>query len=245
MFSTVSIKANLAKDHENFYKNILGMTPTEHGWRFDNPGASLSFTDIGQTYQPKAQDLFWKIGITVVNLDLACQWLQQQGYFVTQPAQFRDIGYLAHLSDPNGMTIELLQTTFSGSTPPTELSHPIASGATVAHISVRCHDKQQMLSWCQQQGLKLKSIQPVTDYGFTLYFFSWIDESLPNADLTAVENREWLWQRPYTLLEFQLIETEQPFVVPQEDEAGLFEITSKNGLIINSQSLHNAGLASK
>ncbi|MFD2176345.1 VOC family protein [Veronia pacifica] len=243
MFSNVSIKASLAEGHTAFYQNILGMTSTARGWRFNNQGASLSFTDIAQPYQPKPQDFFWKIGVTVVNLDLAYQWLRQHGVFVTEPSQFKDIGYLAHLSDPSGMTIELLQTTFSDSSPSTTLPHPISSGATVAHISVRCHDRQHMLSWCQQQGLILKSIQPVTDYGFTLYFFSWIDEPLPDSELTAVANREWLWQRPYTLLEFQLIENQQPFLVPGEGGAGLFEVVSDNGLIINSQCLTEAGLA--
>ena len=243
MFSNVSIKANLAKDHHNFYQNILGMTLTDQGWGFENQGARLSFTHIPEPYQTQSDDLFWKIGITVVNLDLACQWLRQQGFFVTEPRQFRDIGYLAHLSDPSGMTIELLQTTFSNSSPSTTLSHPISSGATVAHISMRCHDKQQMMSWCQQQGMVLKSIQAALDFGFTLYFFSWVDETLPEPELTSVANREWLWQRPYTLLEFQLIDNAPPFLAPKEDKSGLFEIATESGLIINGRSLIEAGLA--
>ncbi len=45
--------------------------------------------------------------------------------------------------------------------------------------------------------MTLLSKQPVEPYGFTLYFLASCDESPPLSDLEAVENREWLWQRPY------------------------------------------------
>ena len=31
----------------------------------------------------------------------------------------------------------------------------------------------------------------------------WSEETLPNPDLEAVENRPWLWSRPYTFIELQ------------------------------------------
>ncbi len=51
--------------------------------------------------------------------------------------------------------------------------------------------------------MSLLSVQPVSEYGFTLYFLAHTDEQPPNPDLEAVENRPWLWQRPYTMLELQ------------------------------------------
>jgi hypothetical protein len=33
------------------------------------------------------------------------------------------------------------------------------------------------------------------------------DEELPEPDLEAVQNREWLWARTYTLLELQHLQT--------------------------------------
>ena len=50
---------------------------------------------------------------------------------------------------------------------------------------------------------------------FDLHFLAYTDETLPNPDVTAVENREWLWKRPYTTLEFQQI----PGVEIQESPA--------------------------
>lgn len=70
--------------------------------------------------------------------------------------------------------------------------------------------------------MKLLSIQPVTQYGFTLYFLAYTSESPPDDDLEAVQNREWLWQRPYTMLELQHFvqsETER-FDLPADGEAG-------------------------
>ena len=52
--------------------------------------------------------------------------------------------------------------------------------------------------------MKLLSIQPVKRYNFTLYFLAFTEEDPPILeDLEAVENREWLWQRPYSTLELQ------------------------------------------
>lgn len=48
------------------------------------------------------------------------------------------------------------------------------------------------------------SVQLVTQYGFTLYFFAKTHDAPPDPDLTTVANREWLWRRPYTLVEVQV-----------------------------------------
>ena len=52
-------------------------------------------------------------------------------------------------------------------------------------------------------GTRLLSHQLVEPHGFTLYFLASSTQSPPNADIDALENREWLWQRPYTTLELQ------------------------------------------
>ena len=51
--------------------------------------------------------------------------------------------------------------------------------------------------------MRLLSMQDVGQYGFDLHFYAFTDQVPPNADLWVVENREWLWKRPYTTLEFQ------------------------------------------
>ncbi|CZF83377.1 VOC family protein [Grimontia marina] len=242
MFTTITIKAKLTENLFIFYQDLIGMRLTDSGWQFEGESASLSFVPSETSYQPAPTDGFWKIGITVVDLDAACQWLRSQGANVSSPRQFQDIGYLAHLSDPNGLIIELLQTTFEGNKPENlTLSHPVADGATLAHITLRCHNKDAMQKWADGIGLTLKSIQPVTQYGFTLYFYSFIDEALPEQDLNSVANREWLWQRPYTVLEFQLVDDAQPFALPEEGESGLFAFEA-SGEEITPKTLKNAGL---
>ena len=64
------------------------------------------------------------------------------------------------------------------------------------------------------------SIQDVPAYGFTLYFCAFTEESPPNADLRALENRPWVYQRPYTVLELQARRDETPLRLPAEGEAG-------------------------
>lgn len=57
--------------------------------------------------------------------------------------------------------------------------------------------------FAEQLGMRLMSVQPVDDFGFCLYFYSWSYEPLPDPDLTAIGNREWLWARSYTFIELQ------------------------------------------
>ena len=52
-------------------------------------------------------------------------------------------------------------------------------------------------------GIWLLSRQLVEPHGFTLYLLASTTQSPPNADIDALENREWFWQRPYTTLELQ------------------------------------------
>ena len=74
----------------------------------------------------------------------------------------------------------------------------------IGQITTRITDPKRSLEFYQKVlRMKLMSIQPVTPYRFTLYFLAYTEEDPPNSDLEAVENREWLWQRPYTTLELQ------------------------------------------
>jgi catechol 2,3-dioxygenase-like lactoylglutathione lyase family enzyme len=65
-------------------------------------------------------------------------------------------------------------------------------------------DPQQSIAFYETQlGLRLVSKQVVAHRGFTLYFLSCDAEQPPSADIEEVGMREWLWQRPYALLELQ------------------------------------------
>ncbi|CAJ1350995.1 unnamed protein product, partial [Effrenium voratum] len=162
--------------------------------------------DAKVRYQSSRTDLYWKIGLAVHDVQEASRQLPG-----CQPGeQFLDIGFLTHYRDPAGFCFELLQTTFESSEAQRkELQSRPRTGAgpmgdfVMGQITTRITEPERSLRFYRELGMKLLSIQPVTKYGFTLYFFAFTEENPPKEDLEAVENREWLYQRPYTTLELQ------------------------------------------
>lgn len=154
-------------------------------------------------YSPSKHDVYWKIGITVTDLVGVCDELKTKQIAVSEPSQFRDIGFLCHLKDPDGFTIELLQKTFKDedSEPKTTSASSNAPDFQFAHISLRCKDPKASMEYYTSLGMRLLGKMAVTPYKFTLFFLGYSSESPPNPDLEAVENRSWLWHRPYTLIE--------------------------------------------
>ena len=75
-----------------------------------------------QPYQPSRDDLYWKIGLVLNDVDVAVDTINkamesQKGRCndyvpIQQGSQFLDIGFLTHLKDPCDFSIELLQTSF-------------------------------------------------------------------------------------------------------------------------------------
>lgn len=195
----------------DFYETVLGMSnfgTSDHPLLgYDRNQCLLELTGGAKSdFEAEADALYWKIGITLRDLDVAFQHLQQWGHDISDPQQFRDIGYMSHLRDPQGFSIELLQRGFEGRATKAGQGHPVGAQATFAHITLRVNDIAAARAYCENKlGMRLMSIQPVTEYGFSLYFFGWSSETLPVPDLEAVENREWLWARPYALLELQHI----------------------------------------
>lgn len=190
-----------------FYTDMMGMQAIaqEDGWRLGYPGADADLVLLsgGADYVHAREDRYWKIGICLPDLDLACAQLRARGVAVSAPRQFRDIGYMAHLTDPCGFVIELLQHDFQGQGPRGDPDQPLGGGAHVGQITLRSGDiVAEMARFAE---MKLLSVQEVPENGFDLHFLAYTDDVPPNADLKAVENRPWLWQRPYTTLEFQHI----------------------------------------
>ncbi|MDH3692572.1 MAG: VOC family protein [Gammaproteobacteria bacterium] len=157
-------------------------------------------------YRPSKKDGYWKVGVTVADVDLARRRLERAGVDVTEPFQFLDIGYLCHLSDPDGYIIELLQHDFEHNYRPSRSDprHKLGSKPALGQITLRVKDPAVSLDFYQRLlGMRLLSRQVVKPHRFTLYFLASTGEQTPVADLDAVENREWLWRRPYTTLELQ------------------------------------------
>ncbi len=192
-----------------FYADVFGMKAWADGenWRAGYAGedADLIFLP-GGTRAPHARDeRFWKIGICLPDLDIACEHLRQKGIEVSAPHQFRDIGYMAHLHDPEGFALELLQHDFLCNRPDGagDTAQLLGGGAHVGQITLRTGDIAAEL--ILHTDMKLLSVQDVAEFGFDLYFLAYTEETPPDPDLQSVANREWLWRRPYTTLEFQHI----------------------------------------
>ncbi|MEM7319542.1 MAG: VOC family protein [Pseudomonadota bacterium] len=179
------------------------------GWRVGFAGidADLVFIPGGSTYQHDRGQRYWKIGVTLPNVDMAYQHLTRAGVSVSTPKQFLDIGYMCHLTDPNGFVIELLQQDFDGNRPAGagDPKRPLGGGGRIGQITLRTGDIGSDDTCAKALGMTLLSLQDVADYGFDLHFYGYGTETPPQPDLWSVRNREWLWKRPYTLLEFQHI----------------------------------------
>jgi len=207
--SGVRLQVEDPKRLAGFYADVLGMEARveDVAWRAGYAGedADLILLPGGTRAAHSREERYWKIGICLPDLDIACEQLRQKGVEVSAPHQFRDIGYMAHLHDPEGFSIELLQHEFLGNRPEGEgeASLPLGGGAHVGQITLRTGDiAAERAAFAD---MKLLSVQDVSEFGFDLHFLAYTEETPPNPDLQAVANREWLWRRPYTTLEFQHI----------------------------------------
>ncbi len=191
----------------SFYRDALGMSVRVDGEvrHVGYPGqdADLVLMPRGGGYTHDRGHRYWKIGITLPDVDLAAAHLRQLGIEVSPPRQFLDIGYMCHLSDPEGFVIELLQHDFEDNRPSGYAPKSAFSDARIGQITLRTGDIAAEDRFCRNIGMRLLSMQDVADYGFDLHFYAFTEETPPVSDLWAVENREWLWKRPYTTLEFQ------------------------------------------
>ena len=195
-----------------FYVTYLGMTLTRSGSElrvgYGGQDAYLALRPARSEvpYQHGRNDAYWKIGITVPDVDAAFAQLTRRGLNITQPHQFQDIGYLCHITDPEGFQIELLQHTFEGApkTARGDPARPLGGGCRIGQVTLRTDDIAPELDHYQRAlGMTLLSRQPVDTYGFELYFLAFTNDRPPDADVSAIANRPWLWQRPYTTLEIQ------------------------------------------
>lgn len=156
--------------------------------------------------QPDIDEGYWKIALSVSELDIARARLVKNGVDVDAPRQVGDIAYLCHFSDPDGYCIELIQHDFlqNHQSAPEDFSYALGSRPTFSLITYRVKDVDASLRFYTEfLGMRLLSVQPVPAREFTLYFLGCTHEDPPHADLEHVGNREWLWQRPYSMVELQ------------------------------------------
>ena len=89
-----------------FYTTYLGMKERIEGdaiiLGYEGKDAALELRQAAseKTYVHTRSDRYWKIGITLPDLDLAHAQLRKAAINVSDPNQFGDIGYMCHLNDP-------------------------------------------------------------------------------------------------------------------------------------------------
>lgn len=172
-----------------------------------SPAASVRFLEAAARPADPPFDTFWKISVFADGVDRLRRSIGLVGIDVSEPTQFLDIGYLCHLNEPGGNEIELLQRTFQPQQAPLS-DDGLSSIDSLGLITLRVSDIDLALRFFEN-GLGMRSLATMDvgrgdDWRFGLQFLAWTDDRPPAPDrLDAVENREWLYQRPYTIVELQ------------------------------------------
>ena len=222
---TLSLRVRDPIAQSRFYREVLGMQNQGEGCiGYGGEEASICFSQAEAPYNPQPRDLYWKIALAVPNIELACEQLAEQGVTVSAPDQFRDVGYLTKFTDPEGFTIELIEHWFKGNRQEESIdTKRLGGGAHLNLITLRASDIEPVERACAEWGMTPLSIQHVDSLGFTLYFYASTSERPPSADLTAVENREWTYQRKYSVLEVQHLHGVDTIRAPQKGRSGYAE----------------------
>lgn len=226
-FTRLHVDTSATKGLIEWYCQRLGMSVLKEmrsetdlihwvGFENNSESACIEFrSHIQQASPPKlyvpnpSSDVYWKIGLSLADVDTARSHLMSHGVHVTQPRQFRDIGYLCHLNDPFGYSVELLQRDFQHNFCTERIksflnpTFALRQQTHVGQITLRVSDIEKSLRFYESSlGMKLLSRQNIPDM-FDLYFLACTDEKPPSDNVNDVEIREWLWKRPYTTLELQ------------------------------------------
>lgn len=166
--------------------------------------ASVRFVEARDNVSPAVgpSGPFWKFTVFTDDVVRLRRTILANGVEVSDPVQFGTIGYLCHLREPGGIEIELLQRTFKDRPRPTEER---ADGLGLITLRVRDADRSAAF-YLEELGLEALSEMAV-DGGradpFDLFFYGATEEDPPSRDLAHVDNREWLYQRSFTIIELQ------------------------------------------
>lgn len=213
------------KNSLHFYMNILGMKLIKEYEENEIYFYHLKFNEDtkeaileliydkknDKTIYPKENERltgYWKIAISIKDVDIAREKLIKKGVEVTPAFQVPNVAYLCHFNDPDGYTLELIQHNFENNhiQEPEDKNYALGNKAIFSLITYRVKDIQKSLEFYEKElKMKLLSKMNVHQRGFELYFLGYSDENTPKEDIQAIENREWLWQRDFTMIELQYI----------------------------------------
>lgn len=161
-------------------------------------------------FQNKEERLtgYWKFSISIKDVDIARENLIKRGVYVTPAFQVPNVAYLCHFKDPDGYELELIQHKFeqNHTKDKEDENYVLGNKAILSLITYRVKDDKESLEFYENTlNMKLFSKMDVSKRGFELYFLGYSKETPPLEDIEAIENREWLWQRDFTMIELQYI----------------------------------------
>lgn len=151
---------------------------------------------------------YWKFSISIKDVNIAREKLIEYGVEVTTPFQVPNIGYLCHFKDPDGYDLELIQHRFEENykKEKANFNYKLGNKAIFSLITYRVTNIEKSLDfYINTLNMRLLSKMDVSQRGFDLYFLGFTNDTLPNKNVEALENREWLWQREFTMIELQYI----------------------------------------
>ena len=127
---------------------------------------------------------------------------------MTEPWQLEDIGFLCHFRDPDNYSLELLQHTFA---PPAGAGpQPAADGEALwerwhlGQISIRSSCARRLLSFYRRLGMTHLASMKVQRSRFDIHFMAFAgDASIPDDDVYAATNREWMYRQGFTQIEIR------------------------------------------
>ncbi len=226
---TLTLRVMHPEKQKAFYRDMLGMLELDDRRLAYSPDeVALNFIQAEARYVPQPNDLYWKIAISVPDINLAHRQLAARGVTCSEPKQFRDVGLLAHAQDPEGFVIELIDHWFEGERPEMWIDESrLGGGPTLNLVTLRTDDIARLESEILEAGMRPLSVQPVESHGFTLYFYAFTNERPPKPDLTAIENRTWVYQRPYSVLEIQHLRETEVQPPRTNDGAGYESLSTK------------------
>lgn len=201
-------------------------------------GSDSEDPDFIVSSQPDLTQGYWKFSVAVQDLDYAVTQLRKKGVTVGLPFEVPEVAYLCHLTDPNGYCIELIQHDFKANTLKISqndlIAYPIGGQACLSLSTIRVKDPKVSIAFYQNMlAMKLLSQQEVPERKMTLYFLACTEDVLLDKNIKSIHNREWLWKRPYTLLELQHIwgtEADEGFNYQVGDDTGFYglDLRSRN-----------------
>ena len=178
--------------------------------------AQINFIEdasITQKYAPNSNDLYWKIGFGVHDVDSAKEIVEPKNHISLRDGhQFLDVGYLTYMADPSNFCVELLQTTFEeNKLLRDKFQKEIKSGLNesefesskiknlgmgknhdpvIGQLTLRSSEIEPTLKFYKEvMGMKLLCVEKVKQYNFDLYFLAFTEEEPPCANVHDVVNR--------------------------------------------------------